>query len=582
MTAKWRGAHGIILLLFPAIDAHAGNPPGSYQATCQNILVAGADLTAECQTTSGNWQLSALPTFSQWCAGGTISNSDGNLDCPIGSTPPSGSYALTCRNLSILGSALTAQCKTINGTWQQTALQDFAVICAAGSISNINGNLTCTPSGALPGGSYQQTCRDAWVIDGNTLNAQCQTMSGAWSSAQLQGSAGCANGINNFDGRLTCNSGSLSASGSFTQTCRLIWNNGSTLNAECQTMGGKWQETQLDNADRCVAGSISNFDGHLRCNIGGSPPSGSYTQTCRFVWLDGATLNAECLTLAQQWQSTSLANVSACASPPANINGRLECGSAGGSAPAGSYAQTCRNVLVNGTELTAQCKTIAGNWIDSSFSDYTFCTTDIANLNGVLACPGTATTPATFRIDAVPLIEQEQDSWCWAATGEMIMSYLGKPVRQSHEAYVEKGFPFCKGYAHWAMEDLSNGPGNCTGCNCGGSPPLAQFGFNGTWSSTPLSWDDLKVQIASHNTPIWFAWNWCGTGAHVMVVNGYDGTDGAQNVWVLNPEDASPELYKYAEWSAFPNLPNCNASACTCPAADTYGHAFQGDFYGIQ
>ena len=63
-----------------------------------------------------------------------------------------------------------------------------------------------------------------------------------------------------------------------------------------------------------------------------------------------------------------------------------------------------------------------------------------------------------------------------------------------------------------------------------------------------------------------FAWNWCGTGSHVMVVFGYDSS--SQSVWVLNPEDADSELVTYDEWAN--NL---------CPA---YDHTFQQIVYGIE
>ena len=70
--------------------------------------------------------------------------------------------------------------------------------------------------------------------------------------------------------------------------------------------------------------------------------------------------------------------------------------------PRGSYAETCRDASATGGVLTAQCLDARGRAHQSSLG-YTSCRGDIANLNGVLSCPGGAAAPtARGRNDYYP------------------------------------------------------------------------------------------------------------------------------------------------------------------------------------
>lgn len=57
--------------------------------------------------------------------------------------------------------------------------------------------------------------------------------------------------------------------------------------------------------------------------------------------------------------------------------------------PPGSYRLTCGNIWIacNGSYMTARCKTIRGNWVNTSLSDPFSCRGDIANIDGDLQCP---------------------------------------------------------------------------------------------------------------------------------------------------------------------------------------------------
>jgi hypothetical protein len=87
-------------------------------------------------------------------------------------------------------------------------------------------------------------------------------------------------------------------------------------------------------------------------------------------------------------------------------------------APAGSWQQTCRNVVVNGDTFTAECEDTAGNWDPTSIPSIAACSgAEIANINGVLKCcdpnrPAGSTvcnpwTPATAAVSAsgAPIVD---------------------------------------------------------------------------------------------------------------------------------------------------------------------------------
>lgn len=121
--------------------------------------------------------------------------------------------------------------------------------------------------------------------------------------------------------------------GSYTDTCRHIRYDGSTLTATCQERDGGWRNTWLPDADNCD-GSIANNDGQLECGFrrdrdwghsdGG--PSGSYERSCTNIRMDGYTLKATCQRRDGSWRWTSLEDAYDCNGRIANFNGQLVCG----------------------------------------------------------------------------------------------------------------------------------------------------------------------------------------------------------------------------------------------------------------
>lgn len=100
--------------------APLGDPPGSYLESCMNLYVEGDwMLTADCADFGGVYRTTSI----EWpydCAGG-LDNINGELRCAdreVGNPDlPTGSYIYTCRDASIAGDVLTADCEDSRGRY---------------------------------------------------------------------------------------------------------------------------------------------------------------------------------------------------------------------------------------------------------------------------------------------------------------------------------------------------------------------------------------------------------------------------------------------------------------------------------
>ena len=100
--------------------------------------------------------------------------------------------------------------------------------------------------------------------------------------------------------------------------------------------------------------------------------------------------------------------------------------------------------------------------------------------------------------------------WCWAASGEMCMEFLGTAVTQCDEANKQ-----------WGRTDCCNTPVP-SACVNGGWPEFDKYNFSfDRTSNTALTWDQLKNQIYCLKKPIAFSWHWNGGGGHMMVARGF-------------------------------------------------------------
>lgn len=89
-------------------------------------------------------------------------------------------------------------------------------------------------------------------------------------------------------------------------------------------------------------------------------PSGSYTETCSNIQMDGRTLQANCKRFDGSMNKTELPFANSCVGTISNVNGVLAC-----TGPTGSYAQTCHDAQVEDGVLSATCQRRDGSWTRS-------------------------------------------------------------------------------------------------------------------------------------------------------------------------------------------------------------------------
>ena len=132
--------------------------------------------------------------------------------------------------------------------------------------------------------------------------------------------------------------------------------------------------------------------------------------------------------------------------------------------------------------------------------------------------------PTGAASQAVTLRPQETELWCWAASGEMVMEFLGTSITQCDEANKRFG-----------LTDCCNNPVPAA-CINGGWPEFGKYGFSvRITSSAPLSWDNVREQISCKRKPFAFSWQWTGGGGHMMVAIGYATVGGVNYVTINDP-----------------------------------------------
>ncbi|MBO2446131.1 C39 family peptidase [Actinomadura barringtoniae] len=122
--------------------------------------------------------------------------------------------------------------------------------------------------------------------------------------------------------------------------------------------------------------------------------------------------------------------------------------------------------------------------------------------------PGAVSDTAT----TVPIQQrvQEQDQWCWDATGSTIAAFLGKDVSER---------AFCKlALGKKPGDDCPNEPQN----SWRAMTAWHLLGLkNGVVFGRPLSFEDLKAEVDAHR-PVYNRISWKGGGGHFFTIFGYD------------------------------------------------------------
>lgn len=145
-------------------------------------------------------------------------------------------------------------------------------------------------------------------------------------------------------------------------------------------------------------------------------------------------------------------------------------------------------------------------------------------------------TPPNLGSVSATIRAQEQSNWCWAASGEMVMDYLGVDVSQCQQAN-----------QRFNRTDCCTNPGSC---NLTGWPEFAANGFAfDVTSNAALSWEQLREQVFCKDTPVAFSWHWPGGGGHMMVAYGYVTLSNVNYVAVYDPlpvNTGTDTTYTYA------------------------------------
>jgi hypothetical protein len=134
----------------------------------------------------------------------------------------------------------------------------------------------------------------------------------------------------------------------------------------------------------------------------------------------------------------------------------------------------------------------------------------------------------------VTLHPQETGMWCWAASGQMVMDYLGSNVAQCTQANDRFGRTDCP------CNQCGSNPTVNPPCVNGGWPDFGRYGFSfQRTTDTALSWNELKSELSSNRwcgrTPVPFSWHWNGGGGHMMVAYGYVSLASGRYVAILDP-----------------------------------------------
>jgi hypothetical protein len=168
---------------------------------------------------------------------------------------------------------------------------------------------------------------------------------------------------------------------------------------------------------------------------------------------------------------------------------------------------------------------------------------------------GCCTPPKISSVSANLKIPQHTNTWCWAASTEMITDYYSHRVLQCDSSK----------YVHSNPSDCSKGcPSYCSCWNvCGATIPeiknnWSHWKFNYAYVNSSLVWDKLKETISTSpgcaRSPIQVIWWWTLGGGHVVTAYGYAEAGGEKYIAYYNP------------WS-----PDCTAPDKKCNSVTTPG-----------
>lgn len=233
------------------------------------------------------------------------------------------------------------------------------LLLAAGSAATAR-NVTKTTSRPIAASenqqysSFQESCRDIRV-SGATLSARCMTERGDYVSTSIE-----IRGIGNSNGNLEYSRNERGRS-TYQETCDDIRISGSNLSAQCRRADGSSNYTSINLRD------IVNNNGRLaygRNNGGGNggyypnPPSSNnpanFQDSCRNIRVSVTTLSAQCRDDNRRWRDSSIQIRGI-----TNVDGNLEYLRDGRGRS--TYQESCRDIRISGARLEARCQRADGS-----------------------------------------------------------------------------------------------------------------------------------------------------------------------------------------------------------------------------
>lgn len=197
------------------------------------------------------------------------------------------------------------------------------------------------------------------------------------------------------------------------------------------------------------------------------------------------------------------------------------------------YSQSFGNIAAGAKQSPAGWYVLnnAGNNTYTCVLDYENAISEKSKLNNKATIRFTVERHVTLPVTLHP---QETSNWCWAASGQMVMHYLGHDVSQCTEANNRFGKDYCCNKSATDHTPVTGCPK--PQCAWTGWPEFDKYDFSfKRTSSTALTWNELVHQIADLSKPVAFSWKWTGGGGHMMVVVGTHTVDGQNWVEVDNP-----------------------------------------------
>lgn len=141
--------------------------------------------------------------------------------------------------------------------------------------------------------------------------------------------------------------------------------------------------------------------------------------------------------------------------------------------------------------------------------------------------------PASAATLGVDRVKQSKTKWCWAATSEMIGSYMNSSSGRTQwdiVAYIKgSSYPNSGGSVSDIKKAIKYASGDTVTYKSGGV----------------RSWDVHASQIDEGNPlAVWMSWN--GGGAHAVVCAGTKTTSGNNYLYIIDPwEDNTSQWYRY-------------------------------------